>query len=597
MLVGAASGQSSDPDLLVVAETHWGFDGRIPLREFVPLSIQLKNLSPTPWQGFLELARVVRGDRQFGATIIEEVTLQGDETRWIQLAPYVIDDLEDWEIRWGDGENHLITLPPVIKGERSTVLVYDTDDVSQGESIFKRMPEERFPTSVTATHGLRGIVLNQVPFWQGARARAFHDWLRLGGRVYLLQDQEGNFPFFPTALSFLNNEQTEFKVGAGVVQKLALKVEDFTLDDARRKIFNDDLKNSEPTNQSKIIKNQPTNGYSSYGMSQLIWSKHYDTFKSLTELSKYKRHWWLIYLAVFSYLAVQYPGCYIVGTEQKNVVRFYLLFFAAAVFFALVFGLLGQVGGQSKNRIRSIVLAQSLEDGDFEITGWTVLSNIYAGSHALAFPGSGQVYTTTQEAEYVNGKLNPGTGGGVAFQMLPDSKRTLYYRSRLRTNLPRPQLLSKDVGDLRTQSLSINIKDCFTEQPIYALAVLQGYVYELEVKANFLELKRAKSPELLASYLQRDYDFGFNMWGTRITSEDSEEEKKFVGLKRYINLVRPAVGNSFGLIDEIDARKLKLDNQTLRLFVLTAIPADFQSDPSDFPDQEGTVLFTYDLKL
>lgn len=591
----AATATESDPDLLLVVETYWGFDGRVPLHEFVPLSIQLKNLGPTPWQGTIELSRVVRGNRQFGATIIEEVHLQGDETRWMQIAPYVIDDLEDWEIRWGDGDNHVITLPPVIKGEHSTVLVYDTDDVSQSSSVFKRMPQERFPTSVTATHGLRGIVLDQVPFWQGARARAFLDWIRQGGRVYLLQNSEGTFPVFPSALDFLNSEQSQFQVGAGTIKKIAAKVEDFTLNEARSQIFNDDVKQTEPTEQSQTKQKQQT---SVYGMHELVWSKHYDTFKKLTELSVFKRRWWLIYIAVFSYLAVLYPGCYTIGVQQKKVSQFYFAFFAAACFFALTFGLLGQVGGQSKNRVRSITLAQSLGEGDFELTGWTVLSNIFAGEHSVTFPGSGQVYSTTQEAEYVNGTLNPGTGGNVTFEMLPDTRRTLHHRARIRTNRPLPTVRSNSSDELGAASLLINTTGCFTDEPLYAIVVFRGHVYELEVDSNLLSMKRTQSPKTLSTFLLRQYDFGFNMWGTRIKNEDDEdEEKKLTGLKRYMPLMRQIVGNSFGLVEEIDPRQLKLSPQTLRLFVMTATPAEFEPQTNDFPDKEGVTVFSYDLEI
>lgn len=591
--------QESDPDLIVVAETAWGFDGRVTPHEFVPLSVQVKNLGPTPWQGFLRLNRVVRGNRQFGATLQEEIYLQGDETRWFQLCPYVIDDLEDWELRWGDGQNHVVPLPPVLKGEPATVLIYDRDAVSQSKSVFKRMPDDRFPTAVTATHSLRGVVLESVPFWQGARARAFYDWLYLGGRVYLLHNESGTFPSFPVALDFLNSDQDEFKVGMGIVKKIPRQAADYSLDEARVEIFNDE-KVKQTTPLPAELEEAQYDTYSSYGMSQRIWSKHYDLFKELTDISAFKRRWWLIYLAVFSYLAVLYPGCFTVGTEHKKVGQFYVLFFAAAAFFALVFGLLGQVGGQSRNRIRTVMVARSLGEGNFETTGWSVLANIFAGEQAVAYPGRGQVYSTTQEAEYVRGTMNPGIGGEVRFDMLPDSKRTVHFRSLIKTGLPTPQPQLQNLGEEQTRSISFNIANCFPSDPLHAVAVFQGRVYELEAKGNLLELKQPQSPELLVSYLKRPFnmDFGFNMWGGTVPMEDEKQEelKKLVGMKQYIRMMRALIGNSFGLIDEIDASKLQLDNTTLRLFVLTEMPATFRVETGDFPDQEGAVLFTYDVK-
>ncbi len=592
--------QDSDPDLLIVSETAWGFDGRVPLHRFVPLSVQVKNLGATPWLGTLNLTRVLSGSRQLGATLAINISLQGDETRWFQFTPYVIDDMEDWELRWGDGENHFFQLPPVIKSDRSTVLVYNTDAVSQETTIFKRMPEERFPTSVTGTDGLRGVILNDVPFWQGARAKALHDWIILGGRVYILHDSDQEFPRFPVALSFLNSEQQRFRIGAGVVKRIPREPSDFSLDEARVEIFNDDWSTIEQrrkeVRQTALSQQYNSSGYGYVGWNT-VWSKHYDLFKDLSELSKFKRHWWLIYISVFAYLATLYPGCYIIGTQQKNVSQFYGLFLSSVCFFALIFSLLGQVGGRSENRVRSVAIARSLGDGSFDVTGWTMLANIFAGDQTISHPGSGIAYTTTQEAKIIHGTMNPGTGGEVTINMLPDSKQTLHYRSKIRTNLALPKVISSNSDETRIRVLSIEITNAFEEEPLYALALIQGMIYELETKGNFLELSTKKQPKRLSTFLQRPYEFGRNLWWGTVKPDEDEEEEELVGLKQYIKLVRPLIGNSFGLSEEIDPRIMKIDLRTIRLFVLTTAPLNMQVETEDFPDREGAVLFTYDLKL
>lgn len=586
--------EPSAPDLLVISETYWGFDGRVQPQQFVPLSIQVKNLGATPWQGRLELRRVVRGERQFGATLVEDLSLPGEETRWIQLSPYVVDDLEDWELRWGEGKKYQIVLPPVIKGERPTVLIYDSDAVGHSSSVFKRMPEERFPTSVTATEALRGVILDSAPFWQGARARAFHDWLLLGGRVYLLQNKQGEFPEFPAALAFLNSDQSQFSIGSGIVKKMPRKVEQYSLDQAREEIFNDDWSITEQK-QEQVLRDQMMN--STYGGWMNGWSQHDVIFKELTEFAKFRRNWWLIYLSAFAYLAALYPGCYSVGVHQKNVRRFYLIFLTSAGCFALVFSLLGQVGGRTENRVRTVSLARSLDEGSFAVTGWSILANVFAANHSLTAPGTGVAFSTTREAEHVNGEMNPGTGGKVTFQMLPDSKRTLLYKSRIRTNRLPPRLISDQGGESRISNLSIDISNSFSEDPLFALAVSRGMVYELELKGTRLEQTQVKVPVSLTAYLQRPFDFGMNVWGGPVKkTKDDKETENFEGLKRYHKLIRPLVGNSFGLVDEMDARTLKMGDQQLRLFVLTAASSEFQVESNDFTDQEGAVLFTYDLR-
>ncbi|QDT31579.1 hypothetical protein Mal48_08130 [Thalassoglobus polymorphus] len=591
-----AYAQGSDPDLLVVAETGWGFDGRVKVQEFVPLWVQVKNISSTPWQGELQLSRKMRGERQFGATIVQNVSLQGDEIRWIQLSPYVVDDYEDWVLRWGPGKNHVIDLPPVLKGEPPTVLVYDSDAVLQETTVFRRMPEERFPTSVTSTDSLRGIILDQPPFWQGARARAFQDWLILGGRVYILHNRDGKYPVFPMALAFLNSEQTQFRVGSGYVRKIPRKAESFSMTQASSEIFNDDW-TSEDEKLRKEMLNTGANQYSPYGGLNLSWSKNQDLFRELMELAKFERFWPLIYLSVFAYLATLWPGCYIIGTQQKNVTRFYALFFAATGFFALTFGLLGQVGGRAENRSRSVLLARSLGEGSFDVTGWTVLANIYSGEKGVSHAGNGIFYSTTQETEYVPGELHSGTGGVASFEMLPDTKRTLLHRARVRTVLPNPKMLGSGDEDLKLQSLSFDITGAFDEEPIFALAIIRGNVYELDIQQNLLEFDRRRQPTVLTQYLQKPIDFNmnFNMWGVpRPADEDETEDEKLIGLEQYRSLIRPMIGNSFGFGREIDLRKLKSHSSGVRLYVLTKTPANFEFDSKDFPDREGVVLFSYD---
>lgn len=594
----AQAQQNADPDLLFVGDVVWGFDGRVPPHTFCPLWVETKNLSSTPWNGQLQLKRITRGSVQFGATLVESLALQGDETRWVQLVPYVFDDLEDWELSWGPEVNQRIVLPPVLKGERATVLIVDADSVSQPGTVFKRMTEERFPTSVTATDGLRGVILEHAPFWQGARARAFHDWLLTGGRVYLFHDRNGQFPVFPQALAFLNDERNQFFIGAGIVRKIEQGVDEISLDEARVEIFNDDwtqreFQREQRERQQARVQQSPRR--SGWGDS---WFRNQDLFRQLRDIAKFQRRWLLIYFAVLAYLATIYPGCFLIGTQQKNVAGFYLAFFTAVVFFAAIFSMLGQVGTRAENRIRTVALARSLGAGSFDVTGWSVLANVFSGEQTLVAPGSGVLYSTAQESEFVAGSMHPGPGGQVNFEMLPDSHRTLLHRARIRTELRQPIWLPATSESLMNERLTFDITGAFPEEPIAALAVYQGLVYELSVNGNLLELRSQNRPVPLSAYLQRtaDYRLRLNMWGNPVRGEEEQKSQNLSGVERYLPLVRTLAGNSFGLRSEIEPRLLKLDQQTVRLFVLTAMTQPFDFETEDFPDQEGAVLFAYDLK-
>ena len=586
--------QESDPDLLTVSEIHWGFDGRVPVSSFCPVTFQVTNLGQTAWQGELSLFRSTRqGEHRFGATLVESVSLQPEETRWIQMTPYVVNDIEDWTLQWGPGENHRFDFPPVIKGERSTVLIYGSDAVSVSGGVFKQLPEERFPASVTSLDGLRGVILDRAPFWQGARARAFRDWLMLGGRVYLLPNNEGEFPKFPTALAFLNDESSVFRIGQGIVKRIPKPATEFTLDEARFRIFNDDYLKAadEKDSQTKTVNYQQL-----IQNAESVWTKNTDIFRELIDLAAFERKWWLIYPAVFAYLVVLFPICYQIGVDRRSVKMFYAAFLAATAIFSLTFAMLGKVGGGVQSRIRTVAIAKAIGDGTFDVTAWSNLANVFPGTFSASLPGSGGQLSTTQDVENVEGTLRASPAFDVEVQMGPDSRQRLHYRTRMTLPQPNLQVTSFAQGNRRLQQFSVNVAENFKEGILDARVIYAGAIYELEPKGKSLSLKVSKVPLELTAYLQRPYDFGFNRWGPTWQKEDKDEEK-LVGMFRYKKLTRLLVGSTFDLKDTIDVRQLQLEPGTVRLMILTPLPDELLAESDDFPDQEGTVLYCYDLSM
>lgn len=584
MSTGVARGEGSDPDLLNVIETHWGFDGSIQESTALPFSVLVQNVAPVPWEGRLRLTRSSGGGHRFGAPIELPVSLQPEERRWVQFVPYVIDVQETWILSWGEEPRHRREMASIPAGERPTVLIYDRDAVTPPGGVLRRMPEELFPTSVTATHGLRGVIFNKPPFWPGARGRAFLEWLALGGRVYILLDESGNFPQFNSPLEVLNDSRERFSVGQGHVRRIPRKVGDISLDDARREIFNDDWRAPPPA-----APRVPDYGY----VIAPYWVPNQDLFRELKPLTRFERRWWLIYLTALAYLAALFPGCYSIGVNRRNVRGFYLTFLGTVGLFSLSFILLGQLGASTQNRIRSVALARSLGDGSYDVTQWSSLANVNPGEYAVSHRGGGRWYSTCQDTEQVEGVLTGGSDSGVTLFMPPASTRTLRHCSRLTLENPLPKVMEFQQDASGLERVTVSIGGCFDGRVREAFFVWRDQIYDLKLERGSLVLeKEATHRVLLRDYLNRPYDWDWDFWGrSRFDDEDVSHSV------RYERMLRSLAGNSFGLTREIEPRRLKLNPGTLRLFIFTTMPDEFLDTVGMFPDQQGCVLFSYDVQL
>lgn len=598
----ACAADNSDPDLLHIHQTRWGFDGTIQKRTFVPLSIQVQNVSSQPWRGTLRVTRHMGGDKRLGAIVEEDVALQPDETRWVQIVPYVLDEFESWKLAWGPEKRHQIELPATSAGPRPTVLIYDEDAVTPPGGVLRRMPEHLFPTAVTATDGLRGVILNAPPFWQGARAQAFLDWLARGGRVYLLHDDQGRFPVFSAPLQVLNQERDRYRVGQGHVRRLPVKVADLDIAFAQRQIFNDDW-----TDEMSIQFQRALPGVDQWGYpASIAWQRDSGLFLKLSRLAQFDRRWWLIDLCVVAYLLALFPVCYRIGRRAADVRLFYVAFFSSAVLFSVVFGLLGQVGGAARNRIRSAAVVRPLEGKVHDVTQWSQLAAVHGGTYLLQFPGSGTWFSTCQELEEVSGILRGGLHGTVELKMPPASMRTLLHRRKLSIDRPPPAIVSRLVEGAQLGQLNVSIEGCFQDAPYSAAAICEGAVYPLKLVGSQLELDSTKPRAMLTACLLRPVflqaqSFSLRSGATKPPAAPplgpvrQDDDRLYSERQRYEALFLPLLGNALGLTDTIDGRVLHQFAGSILLAVLVPMTAEFHVDSAEFPDQAGAALFLYEF--
>lgn len=584
-LFGPESVAAQDSGEIAIERVEWGFDGKAVQRGFTPLSVLISNPSPGPAEGTIRLSRSIQLTSRVGAVHAEDFYISAGESRWVQFTPYVMGDWESWALDWGPARSQCYDVPTPNLGDPAVVMVDDPDDLSFGGSL-KRFDQALFPVSVTGTDSLGAIALDFAPDWQGARAQAFVEWLRRGGRVYVLLGPDGQYPEFPSALDPLNQTSERVRVGAGLVKRLPLRSSDLTRETVQSLILDDER----PTAQSGAASRQTP-----YLLGRMIgWDRDRQLFIDLESLARFHRNWWLIYIAVFLYLLAIYPGCYSLGRNVANVRVFYAGFFGCTALFSVLFTWLGDLGSSEVSRARSAAIAYQLEDGLYDVTQWSSVAVVNGGEYELKHGGSGRLYSTCQEIEAVDGTITTGANGALRLDMPPVSTRTVLHRTRL----PAPGLGLRLDGFLADEmglsSLNLSTGAGFPRDVEAAFAAHRGRIHALHVGDGRLALadRGTATTSFLNDLELFAYQFRQGAWGVRPVETEIDEEDLL-----YDSSMRTLIGNSFGLRNQAAPETLNVPPDLVRVFVYAPLPPEFFVAGRDFPDQTGRVLYVVDLPV
>ena len=240
-----------------IADKVWGFDGRVVNGQFMPLSIELDNLSDEPLEALATLRSVSGMIRETGGTATQSVFLGPHSRRWVQFYPYIVGGTSSWRFELRT-EQETLTFDPIDQPrsvQDSNALEMKTVDQTLPAVILdrpdapvripvtvKHMPEEIFPPYATATHGLYALFMDHVPDWETPRQEALLSWLKSGGHLHLLRDQNNQTLRFSGVLAALNEPFQEFHVGDGSVTRHEFQRADLAQDivaTATTSFFND----------------------------------------------------------------------------------------------------------------------------------------------------------------------------------------------------------------------------------------------------------------------------------------------------------------------------------------------------------------------
>lgn len=584
LLVACLSHSAAAQEGIVVQDVQWGFDGKTTERTFTPLSVLVQNNSAEAITGKLRLIKAVQLNQQIDAVYEQDYFVSGFSSRWVQFTPFVISDFESWRLEWGPGRDQRMEVPTPRNGDPATVLVYDPEDLPEAGGVLRRFDQALFPVSVTGTDSLRGVVLDHVPDWQGARVQAFLDWLRRGGRVYVVYNSEGEYPRFPESLGVLNRPDDRYRVGGGLVKRLPLKAADIDFSTAQSQVLADE-RQSLPRQVRAAVQTSPFGNL-------MGWDRDRQLFVDLEIAARFHRNWWLVYPAVLLYLVAMYPGCYQLGRKLPDWRMFYAAFFGTAVLFSFAFAWLSRVGTTETNRVRTLALAYQLEDGLYDVTQWSSVAALHGRTYDIRHGGSGRLYTTAQEFEAVNGTIHGADGGGVEVDMPPSSSRTLLHRTRLPGPKLNLQVNEVQVDEQGLSRLSVTPQGRDFRGFESACACYQGQVYDLaEAPGDGLILKGRGRPAPM--YLMQFGEDVYSTRGWRVQDDEVFDDEEIL----FHNMARTLVGNSFRLQHQFQAEDLLLGEDLVRICIYADLTPAFRVQGDDFPDQRGRVLYVIDVPV
>lgn len=570
---------------VVIKQFEWGFDGKAVQRTFTPLSVLVQNNGPAPVSGTLTLTKHIQLNQQIDAEYVQTYYVSGYSSRWVQLTPYVIDDYETWTLAWGDQRNQRAEIPTPRVGERATVLISDPEAVQIAGGVLRRCDQALFPVSVTATDGLRGVAFDRPPDWQGAREQAFLEWLRRGGRVYLLDSPDGGPPQFKGDLAVLNQPDERFRIGAGLVRRIPLQASDVDYETAQSLILNDE------TPDVPVSVRQAAAAVSSFG-GAFGWDQDRQLFIDLQEAARFHRRWWLIYGSVLLYLLALYPGCYLLGRRVPDWRLFYAGFLGVCFLFSTGFATLGQVGGGESSRVRSVAIARQLEPGLYDVTQWSCLAAVNGDVYAVQHNGTGRLYSTCQEMERVNGRVLLHEGR-FDVDLPPASTRTLLHRMRINGRALGVDIRDMQIDERGLARFAVSIDPGLSARAAYAWHL--GQIYELQQPTASADWSSTNRGEAGITFLNSFNDYwataNARWYGTYEDEAERELAKVFDGMQRNL------IGNTFGLQSQVRPEDVVLPDDLIRVFVYAPAPQEFNVLGDRFPDQQGFVLYVVDLPL
>ncbi|MFM7055726.1 MAG: hypothetical protein ACKO2P_02260 [Planctomycetota bacterium] len=601
-----------------IVDVIWGFDGRVSAGYFQPLSLLLDNLSGDVIEGTVSIRLTTGFSRHGSGAMQQPLYLGGQSRRWVQFYPYVPEVTDSWtvELQTENGKFELQALdPPRLAVDAAWGRIQQSSGQAGSSGVqqqtlpavfldpprkqdrqpvtVRHMPAEIFPPYATATGGLYAVFLDHVPDWEEPRQQAFLAWLRRGGQLHLLLDDNRRELVFPGPLSVLNEPVPEFSIDAGTVyrediqrQELEQERVDAVVREPLKADADEDLLIQSPANAAAA-------GMGSLSGANLLNDD--DLFALMRGIVEPKHAWALIALLSFAYVIALYPGIW----KLSSATRFSPLKTISAVLglsavFSVVFLWLGRRGYGESESLQTLLVASAEDQRHWNCLQFTQLFATDGGMYQLSDQNHQALLSCGTRLDRSDSLIQPGNSATMTARLAPYSTETLTMARRLelpdwRVFVNRQQLQG---SSLATLELSLGPEFPFAEDTL-CLAIVGKTAWELTLneQQGKATLKGTAGIQL-SNLLWREYEVAPTWWAPTTAPVADLEAGNDADRQRRKLLIRRALAQR-----SLVPGKLQIGPGAVLLVVEAALPEEFRLKLEPAVPETGRVLYVKTLRL
>ena len=442
LLLGTKVVHAQQNQQVRVIDVVWGFDGRVVTGQFIPLSILIDNLSDQPIEASARLRRVTGMVNEVGGRSMQPVFVGPNSRRWIQFYPYIADRMATWYLDL-QTEERTFTFDAMdqprsvfdrekVEGEAQQSLpavILDPQGVStRSPTTIKHMPAEIFPPYATATNGLYALFLDHVPDWETPRQEAMLSWLKSGGRLHLLLDSNHQSLKFSGMLAPLNDPFPEFSVGSGTVTRHDVQRDGLTIQIVTPVVTPMALQQPDSLDNANF--NQSAVNLQS---SESVTTVNDDEiFSWLRDLTQPDHSWLLIFLLSLCYVALIFPGCWILSKQRTlHFLVTYGAIAGLAVVFSMIFLIIGRRGYGESTSLHSLCVARAEDDTHWSALQYNMLFVTNGDRYTIQEKDTQTLMASGASDERVDALITSGNTASFVSQIPPFSSQSMICRRRL----------------------------------------------------------------------------------------------------------------------------------------------------------------------
>lgn len=590
-----------------IVQRVWGFDGRVVSGQFMPLSIEIDNLSDEPIEALATLRSVAGMLRETGGTSVQPVFLGPHSRRWVQFYPFIAGQSTNWQfelqtdagkipfdsIKQPESLLQADSLNMKLDNQALIAVILDQAGVTNKiPGTVKHMPEEIFPPYSTATHGLHAMFLDHVPDWETPRQEAMLSWLKTGGKLHLMRDQNNQTLRFSGVLAALNEPFDEFYVGSGSVMRHDFQRAGLTKDVVARAVQPQELSAAEQEEFAQFEKQ-----HGAYGYGQNVADDD-DVFSELRQLTQPKHMWVLIFLLSLCYVGLIFPGCWILSKQRTlHFLVTYGTIAGLACVFSVMFLFIGRRGYGEATSLHSVAIARAEDDTHSSAMQMTTLFVTSGNMYSINDKNHQTLLASGSSEESVDARITSGNTASFVSRIPPYSSQAIRSRRRIETDNWQLAVTSLSQQSDELKALTIVFGDKFPNTPEMKCMVVHGrnvYRTKLDYTKRLISLSGGR--ETLYTYCQprSNYTMGVPLPQLVDGPDDPNADPVEMCFKRLLpELVRRS------LVDDCaqNVNKFRLPEDRVRLLVYAPM---LDSQHLDFPGdarRSGRVLYVRDLLL